>query len=54
MARLNLNNCTSATEEHYQTGHSPVPSKWENNKCYRSSEQGKDSLFLDVQKRTKA
>lgn len=51
MARLNLNNGSSATEEHHQTGHFPVPSEWKNNKCYRSSEQGKIFLFLDGQKK---
>lgn len=52
MARLTLNNGSSATEEHHQTGHVPVPSEWKNNKCYRSSEQGKNFLFLDGQKKT--
>lgn len=28
MVRLNLNNCTSTTEEHHQAGHPPVPSEW--------------------------
>lgn len=45
MARLTLNNGSSATEEHHQTGHVPVPSEWKNNKCYRSSEQGKKFSF---------
>lgn len=53
MVRLNLNNCTSTTEEHHQAGHPPVPSEWGNNKCYTSSEQEKDFLFLDGQRRTK-
>lgn len=52
MARLNLNNSSSVTEEHRQAGYLPLPSGWENNNCYRSSEQGESFIFLDGQKKT--
>lgn len=49
MAVLDLNNSSSATEDHHQTGYLSLPSEWKN-KCYRSSEEGEIFVFLDGQK----
>ena len=40
MAMLNLSNSSSAKQEHHQMGYLPLTSEWEDNKCYRYSEEG--------------
>lgn len=49
MAVLNLNNSSSTTEEHHQTGYLLLPSEWKN-KCYKSSEEGEIFVLSDGQK----
>ena len=51
MAMLNLSNSSSATQKHHQTGYLPLTSEWEDNKCYRCSEEGGVFVFLDGQKK---
>lgn len=54
MAMMNLHNDSSTTEEHHQTGHLSLPSKWKNNQCYRRSEEGVIFVLLYGQKKTES